>query len=177
MLIAVKRFFGKAKQRPLIEWKNQFYKNILAHEAHKWIRENHSITRAFHILVSSFNKKAYSIIHGKENVQFCLCNGRLGAAFSDGTGCHVVLVYPDLFKMLKSGAFMTGISIMAHELGHVAFNHSGRNIRQLDAQVEADYFAFLLGFGEELQSFLLHYSHSLDIKVRIARLTSLMMTA
>ena len=171
MLGTIKNIFSKDEQIPLNEWKGRFYQKILTHESHGWIREDYYFSRAFRIIVDSFTQRTYNLMVGRENILFCPCEGVLGASFSGGY--HVVLLYPDLLRMLRSGAFMTGISIVAHEMGHIAFNHSGRKIGRLKAQCEADFFSFLLGFGEELQGFLMDHKSHPEIQERISHLASL----
>ena len=173
MLKKVKNLLYREKNIPLEKWKDQFFRKIVTHRSHKWIRDDRSFSRAFHILTNSFNEKAQRIIRGREDILFYPCEGTLGAAFSGDSRDHVVILYPDLLKILRSGIFMVGISIVAHEVGHIALNHSGRSIDRLRAQLEADYFSFLLGFGAELQYFLMECRQTPDLKVRVNHLTSL----
>lgn len=173
MLERVKIFIRKGREIPLEEWKDQFFQKIMTNPSHEWIRRESSFLRAFRILVDSFNPKAMKLVRGRENILFYPCTGVMGAAFSGDAKNHVVILYPDLLKMLKSGIFMVGIGALAHEIGHIALNHSGRNIGRVQAQMEADYFSFLLGFGEELQYFLSQHQEDHEITARLRALAKL----
>ena len=158
----------------LEKWKGRLYRQLVS--LNPWMGEEPPLDRALRIIVGSFNKEARALMGGKERIIFHPSEGILGSAFSSLDRCHVVIVYPDLLRMLKSAASTTAMAILAHELGHIAFDHSKRQIGRLESQVEADYFSFLLGFGEELQNFLLGYGNSVDAKVRIAKLTALLIS-
>ena len=162
------------KRVSLDEWKSRLYRTLISLPANRWMGDDPPLDRALRVIVDSFNEEACTLMRGKEQIVFFPSEGVLGAAFSATDKYHVVIVYPDLLRMLKSGASTTAMAILAHELGHIAFDHSNRSLSNLEAQVEADNFAFLLGFGEELQDFLMDYGHSVDVRVRIARLTALM---
>ena len=157
----------------LEEWKSRLYRSLVSLPANRWMREEPSMDRALRVVVGGFDEEARSLMRGKERIVFHPSEGTLGSAFNASDGVQVVIVYPDLLRMLKSAARVMGMAILAHELGHIAFDHSNRPIGTLEAQVEADYFAFLLGFGGELQDFLMDYGGSVDARVRIARLTAL----
>ena len=75
-------------------------------------------------------------------------------------------------QILRSPSIYHGIAILAHELGHIYYQHTEQKIDTLKAQIEADDFAFELGLGEELQEILLDHVHSVDCRVRISKLTS-----
>ncbi len=80
--------------------------------------------------------------------------GKYACAIPHTGRYHLVLIYPDLLGLLKSKHFRQGLSILAHEVGHIFLGHSDRKIDPIDAQYEADYFSYLLGYGEELTFFL-----------------------
>jgi predicted Zn-dependent protease len=62
--------------------------------------------------------------------------------------------------------------MIAHELGHIMYEHGKKSIDTLTAQVEADRFAISLGYGEELEQFLLAQPESIEMRTRLAYLTS-----
>ena len=73
--------------------------------------------------------------------------------------------------MLKSASPRRGVAILMHELGHIYLKHDKSRHNILESQVAADHFAFLHGFGHELQDILLD-DHSIDSKTRVCYLTS-----
>ncbi len=99
--------------------------------------------------------------------------GHLACAMAPVRNANVILAFPDLIQILRSASPIRGLGILAHELGHLVLNHSKRAIPAIDAQVEADEFAFNLGYGRELEQVLHEYEHSIECRVRIARLTQL----
>ena len=63
------------------------------------------------------------------------------------------------------------LAILAHELGHLYHQHSEKSLPVLEAQVEADDFAFKLGLGRELVEVLLQFN-DIDTRTRVSYLTS-----
>ena len=82
-----------------------------------------------------------------------------------------------MIKILRSASPDHGLAILAHELGHIYYQHTEFKTETLKAQIEADDFAFELGFGEKLQDVLLDHNESIDCRVRISKLTAKLITA
>lgn len=101
-------------------------------------------------------------------------DARMSCAFHQFRGREVVLVFPDLYRLLLSAEFAQGQAILAHEFGHVILGHAHRATDDLTAQLEADAFAAELGYAEELAYALEGYAGQETIS---ARLTALQMLA
>ena len=173
---AVGRRGGRGRPS-LREWKDALYRGTLARRGHGWIREDGRVARAFGVLVEGFTEGTRRMMEARGEVLFHLSDGVLGSAFGGRDGLNEVIVYLDLLALLRSAAFMTGVAVLAHELGHIAFDHSGRDVGALDAQMEADRFAFLLGFGEEARDLLAARGGAPGARERAARLEGMLSSA
>ena len=151
--------------------KANFKTSFLANDNHQWICENPSTKRCIEILLDSLNTEQIQFFN-KYPTFMVPCQAHLSCAIGRTQNHHLILVFPELIQLLKSASAFHGIAILAHELGHIYHQHTEKKIDTLTAQIEADQFAFDLGFGEELQEVLLDHAHSLDCRVRISKLTS-----
>ena len=168
---------SKAARPPLGEWRGRFQQRLLSRPEHGWIRADAGVARAFRVLAGGFTERTRAPMEGRENVLFHLSGGVLGSSFGGRDGLGVVIVHPDLHALLRSGAFMTGVAVLAHELGHIALDHSGRNVGALAAQLEADRFAFLMGFGRETRALLLEHAGAPGAPERVRALEGLLAAA
>lgn len=167
--------FGLIKKRNQKISKEMFKKNFLNHPNHQWINEDKMIKRSFEILIDSLQDQHIQFFH-KHETYFIPCQAHLSCAIGKTGNNHLILVFPELMQLLKSGSAFHGIAILAHELGHVFHQHTEFRVETLKAQIEADKFAFDLGFGEELEEVLMDHVHSIDCRVRISRLTTYLLT-
>ncbi len=155
--------------------KDDFIKQFFSENDHQWILEDHYVKRAIEILLRSLSNEHIKFF--TKNKTFMIpCQAHLSCAIGKTNNNHLILVFPELIKLLKSGSSTHGLAVLAHELGHIYHQHTENKIDTLVAQIEADQFAFDLGFGEELQEILLDYNTSVDCRVRIAKLTSSLIT-
>lgn len=170
-------FFKKAKlqKNGLEEQREEFKKNFLKDSNHQWISEDRVTKRSIEILLGSMTIKQIHFFN-KHPTFMIPCQAHLSCAIGRTQNHHLILVFPELVQLLKSASAFHGIAILAHELGHIFHQHTEQKIDTLTAQIEADQFAFDLGFGEELQEVLLDHVHSIDCRVRISRLTSQLVT-
>jgi Zn-dependent protease with chaperone function len=144
---------------------------------HAWIESDRYIKRAFAFLLDNLSEESISFLYPNRNEAFFIRgNGRLGTALGTKKNTHLILVYPDLVKMLTSGAPLMGVAVLAHELGHIVKGHSFKAIDPLQAQCEADQFAFEMGLGHELQEVLMDEVATIETRTRIARLTSMILS-
>lgn len=151
--------------------KENFIKKFLNENDHQWISENPYIKRAIENLLQSMTEEHIKFF-SKNKTYLIPCQAHLSCAIGKTNNNHLILVFPELIKLLKSGSSSHGMAVLAHEFGHIFHQHTENKIDTLKAQIEADQFAFDLGFGEELQEILLDHAHDVDCRVRIARLTS-----
>jgi hypothetical protein len=151
--------------------KENFITSFLIEPDHRWILEDPYIKRAVCNLLDSLSNEHIKFF--TKNKTFLIpCQAHLSCAIGKTSNNHLILVFPELIKILKSGSSSHGMAVLAHELGHIFHQHTENKIETLTAQIEADKFALDLGFGEELQEILLDHVHSVDCRVRIAKLTS-----
>ena len=155
--------------------RENFKNNFLKDTNHQWINEDITIKRSVGILLDSLNEKQLLFLN-KHPTYMIPCQAHLSCAIGRTQNHHLILIFPELIQLLKSASTFHAIAILAHELGHIYYQHTEQKIDTLTAQLEADQFAFELGFGEELQEILLDHVHSIDCRVRISRLTSMLIS-
>lgn len=164
-----------SSKKSLKTLKEEFKKSFLADKNHQWINEDKIIKRSLEMLLDSMTEE--HILFFRKHPTFMIpCQAHLSCAIGKTGNHHLILVFPELIQLLKSASAFHGIAILAHELGHIFHQHTEQKIDTLTAQIEADQFAFDLGFGEELQEVLLDHAHSIDCRVRISRITSQLIT-
>lgn len=170
-------FLKKTKNNSTTKKSDQdvFKKRFLADDNHQWINEEPIIKRSISILLDSMTENQIHFFN-KHPTFMIPCQAHLSCAIGRTQNHHLILVFPELIQLLKSASAFHGIAILAHELGHIYHQHTELKIDTLTAQIEADKFAFDLGFGEELQEVLLDHVHSIDCRVRISKLTSELLT-
>ncbi len=151
--------------------KENFITNFLSDANHQWLNEDRILKRNIEILLNSFSTKQIEFFN-KHPTFIIPCQAHLSCAIGRTQNHHLVLVFPELIQLLRSAMAFHGLAILAHEFGHIYHQHTEFKIDTLTAQIEADHFALELGFGEELQEVLLDHANSIDCRVRIAKLTS-----
>lgn len=166
---------NKNYQKNFIKDKEEFKNTFLNDSNHQWVKEDRVLKRSLEILLDSLNEKQIQFFR-KHKTYMIPCQAHLSCAIGKTQNHHLILIFPELIKLLKSASAFHGIAILAHELGHIYHQHTEHKIDTLIAQIEADQFAFDLGFGEELQEVLLDHVHSTDCRIRISRLTTNLLT-
>lgn len=151
--------------------KVEFIYDFINHPNHNWIKENSRLERSITILLNNLKDDHIQFLV-KNPTYIIPCEAYLSCAIGKTNNDHIILAFPELITLLKSPSFDHGLAVLAHEFGHIFHQHTERKINTLKAQIEADHFAFTLGFGEELQEVLLDHQANSDCKVRIAYLTS-----
>lgn len=142
---------------------------------HGWIVKNPTVEKSFKILFESMSESHRKFIIDN-GVLFIPCPKNLSLAIGEIKNQNIILIFPELITLLSSSSYLEGVSVLAHEFGHLYLGHTNKKIDSLTAQCEADHFAYQLGFGEELQNVLLQYDEGVEVRVRIAKLTSTMIT-
>lgn len=168
-------FFKKHKSLDPKTKKENFLKSFISDSNHRWIAEDRMVHRGVKMLIESLQDKHIDFFT-KHPTYLIPCQAHLSCAIGRTQNHHLVLVFPELLQILRSASSVHGVAILAHELGHIYYQHTENKIDTLQAQIEADDFAFQLGFGEELQEILLDHVNSVDCRVRISRLTSKLIT-
>ena len=164
-------FFKKNRPVDLKTKRENFLKSFLNDSNHRWINEDRLIRRGVSLLIEALEERHLDFFT-KHPTYLIPCQAHLSCAIGRTQNHHLILVFPELMQILRSASSIHGVAILAHELGHIFYQHTENKIDTLQAQIEADDFAFELGFGEELQEILLDHVYSVDCRVRISKLTS-----
>jgi hypothetical protein len=136
-------------------------------ECHEWIKSDLPLKRSFQTLIDSFSDKTAHFFNESAPLLFVAASGTLACSLNASHEENIIIVFPDLHRMLRSSSPSHGIAVLAHELGHIFYEHSRKKIPPLKAQIQADRFAFELGFAEELRDILLDYPDSEDCRLRL----------
>lgn len=138
----------------------------------RWCMQHKGLWRSIEELVENFTPEICQFYGWGTNLVFLKSSGHFGCAIGATQVDYLVIIFPNLLKLLQSAAPRAGQAILAHELGHLYYRHAEKNLSSLQAQIEADAFAYKLGYGKELEQILLE-QEGLEIQTRIAYLTSL----
>jgi hypothetical protein len=155
----------KEKEISLHEMKEIFF----SHPLHAWMHESPFVKRTLDSFLNSLPKEAINFM-AQHEVLMLKSTGRYAIAVQPGS--HVIVIFPELYNLLSSFSFDSALMMIAHELGHILYEHGKKNIDPLTAQVEADRFAIHLGYGQELEKFLLDQVESVEKRTRLTYLTS-----
>ena len=140
-----------------------------------WILDDKYFHRGLKELIYSFDKTKLIHFLNSRDIAFVTATGQLGCTLTYDVDMDIIIIFPDLLKMLYSASPRDGVAILSHEFGHIYHNHSNKNISIIKAQVEADFFAYQTGFGKELHEILLQFN-SLDCRTRVTYLTSYLLS-
>ncbi len=152
--------------------KTRFIELFTKNPSHQWIFTHPKVHQCFQILFEEFSKEHLKYFT-KHQVHFIYSHAELSFAVGNLKNESVVVIFPDLFKMMNSTLITEASATLAHELGHIYNKHHERKIDKLEAQFEADYFAWQLGFGEDLITTLHRFDEISEVKIRIKRLQNL----
>lgn len=136
---------------------------------HSWINENKYIKASFEDFFEYVPVATIDRIVNDYQIIFVPILAKYGCAISSA---NVILVFPELHELLASTAISNFKAIIAHEIGHILMDHGAKSLSVMEAQIEADNFAISLGFGEDLESFLLDQPESIEKRLRLSYLTS-----
>lgn len=155
----------------LRDWQNALRSDWLGNPHHYWIREDRYIKASIEDFIEVLPLKVLKFLVANE-VTLVLSNGRYGLSLKNQER-GVILVFPELKKMLMSPLPTDAFVVLAHEIGHLYYGHHEVAIDALEAQVEADRFAVEIGLAEDLESFLIALPESTEKRVRLSSLTVL----
>ncbi|MBI2522060.1 MAG: hypothetical protein HYV97_16705 [Bdellovibrio sp.] len=174
LLSKLVRFSFKAKhsKQEVPRGYKDFLKILSSTPLNHWCIENKILWRSIEELVENFSLEMFQFFGWGTNLVFLKSNGHFGCAIGATQADYLIIIFPNLLNFLHSAAPRIGQAILAHELGHLFNRHAEKSISPLQAQIEADAFAYRLGYGKELEQILLEQS-GMEIQVRLAYLTSL----
>lgn len=147
-------------------YKDQFYKSFENNPEHQWIVKNKDVQKCFQLLFDEFRDEHFKFFT-KNKVSFIYSHAELSFAVGNLKNEFVVVIFPDLFKMMSTTLITEASATLAHELGHIFYRHHEKAVNRLKAQIEADSFATELGFKEDLKRTLLRFSHLPEVQYRL----------
>src|SRR5690606_2109203 len=115
---------------------------FFAHPEHQWFAQDPALRRLFQLFTDSWNQQIFDYLAQEQEILFLRAEGHLACAMAPMNNTNVILAFPDLINILRSASPIRALAILAHEMGHLILGHSKRKISNLEAQIEADEFAF-----------------------------------
>lgn len=170
----MRAFFSKfpsIRRRSNTEVTVNLVAKYLKNPHHRWILKEKRFRDTVILFLSQIPER-YLRVMIQKNVLLVYSSGRMSCTFYQYKNCEIILVFPDLYKMLLSANRTHGFAILAHEVGHVIHQHSHREVSAIDAQLEADLFAWELGFGSDLLKVLQLEKPSTELATRLICLAS-----
>ncbi len=141
---------------------------------HYWIRGDRYILESFKELEDYiFKNNSYAGYFIDKPLLFLRAAGVWSITLDYQKDQNIIIVFDELYKVLRSARPRLGQAVLAHELGHIYHGHSGSEIDPLKAQVQADEFAAKLGYAQEMLEVLNDLDFGqIEIRVRVSYLTS-----
>lgn len=147
------------------KWVERFSQKFFSRPGHEWITRNNFLLRVFQSFFQHLDLESLLFLSYSNGLIIIPSNGKLSCAVHSRQE-YVIIVFPEMMKLLKSAVPNYGLAILAHELGHIVLNHSQRNLELLASQKESDLFAMKLGYGFELLQLLEDHLHIEECKLR-----------
>lgn len=155
------------------KWIEKFFRR----SEHSWISNDHRLNRAFRWMWEVIPFSAIEYLSSSTPTLFVFSSGRLSGTYHQAEGQHIILIFPDLLKLLRAADPAWGVATLVHEVGHVLENHSGKNHDPIQAQIEADAWVVRSGLDKELESILLTLPESVEKRIRLSALTTRVLSA
>ena len=154
------------KQKQIVD-REQFLQNFFSLPFHQWIVDDPHLKRIFQILLEMLDDRAINYFQQQRPVAFFYSAGKYSCCLGAIGNFNSIIVFPDLIKILKSASLEHGLAILAHEIGHLLYDHSNLQIHPLQAQFQADDFVCQLGLGKHLKDILLDHENLEECKLRL----------
>lgn len=146
---------------------------FLRQPEHAWILRDEPFRNGLIELLCTLPLADLRLLLENERLLLLYCNQRMSCALYPYEGRAVILVFPELHRLMSSAQFLQAHAVLAHELGHVFHRHAKIKIGSLQAQLEADRYAWDRGLGEELIAVLEAEADSPETRRRIEELRAL----
>ncbi|MFW5887835.1 MAG: hypothetical protein ACOCUH_03450 [Bacteriovoracia bacterium] len=145
----------------------KFWHNFSSNPYHQWILQDRYIANALEEFFKMLPSSVLVFFQKRKPLLLLHSYGKYSCAVAN-IDAYVIIVFPELREMLHSfGQRASAFAVLAHELGHIIFEHGLKNIDPLVAQLQADHFAVQLGLRRELLRFLRQQPQSSEVKTRI----------
>lgn len=167
LLIKKEKNYSKLTKGELLQL---FVDRFESNENHQWITKNNFMYPIFMEFFEKISQDDLKILLKTKEIVFLRTSGKLSCALTTIENAHIIILYPDLVKLLNSSAPQFGQAVLAHELGHIIKGHINGVSNTSKAQIEADNYAVSLGYGEELMDVLSDYTDFEECRVRIQQI-------
>ena len=137
---------------------------------HQWIVSTDLLKSRLDEFFNLLDQETLEYFNSQRGLVLLKANGQLSCTLTYPEDHHLVLLFPKLVKYLLGDNPRLGYAILAHEIGHIKCQHQERSINTLQAQLEADRFAFQIGLGVELAEVLEDYEQYEECQIRIEEL-------
>lgn len=144
------RFIHRSRTERLESMQRLFAKN----QQHEWIQSHAVFKKVFENFFKILPDEILDFMLANPSIHFIAHQGKNSGTYYSSPKSHIVLIFPDTLKLLLSALPTLGLAVLAHEIGHIYYRHTDRSISLIRAQIEADFFTFKVGLGEELISVL-----------------------
>jgi hypothetical protein len=152
---------------------HSFYEFFFNIDQNQWITKDPYYIKLFKTFFDHLDHASIYFLYKNPRLMFIPIKGTLSCTLSSSSKYHIIVVFPELLELLKSSAYPQAFAIMAHELGHLYHRHSQKKIHTLEAQKQADYYAFQQGYGEELIKVLEEFGDRHECAERIKYIKTL----
>lgn len=146
---------------------------FLRRPEHAWILRDEPFRNSLIELLCGFPLTDLEGLLRREKLMLLYCNQRMSCAVYPYEGRSLVLVFPELHRLMCSAQYLQGHAILAHELGHIFHRHAKVKVGPAQAQFEADRYAWERGLGEELAEVLRAEEPTAETLQRIEMLSQL----
>jgi hypothetical protein len=146
--------------------KDQFIREFFEYEINTWILKLPMVLISFKTLFYALDESSIKILKGKK-IFTLTSQGLWASTVNPQKDIYLIIIFPNLLKLLNSKNYLQGVAVLAHELGHILLEHYKGELSPIEEQFEADDFAAKVGFKKELVEFLSLYPNSKECKLRI----------
>ncbi len=151
--------------------KDELISFILEQEEHKWISDNQYVRGNFIDFLERLPRKILQEVFVDKLTIFVRSTGKFACSVSP-LQQNVIIVFPELYSLLTQTYDGWAKAVLAHEVGHIHFDHAANSDDPMEAQVDADTFACDMGYLEELEIFLHEQPESVEKRVRLTFITN-----
>jgi len=135
---------------------------------HQWLQEDKALYRGFNYFWDIFPLALRAQL--PRDLCFIRCSGRLACTVAAQKKRAVILVFPELERLLHSASPEQALAVIGHELAHLILGHHLMKISTWEAQLAADRLVATMGLGRELQEVIADYAPAWQARPRLAEL-------
>ena len=155
---------------PLAKFKAQFF----ARPEHQWMQEDRTVLRLIDFLWDIFPIALRAQL--PKELIFAYASGNLACSMACSAQRQIVLIFPNLIKILHTASPERGLAVIGHELAHLILQHHQRKISPWAAQLAADQLVIVMGLGEALQEVIADFAPPWQAQIRIEKIAAALNT-